>query len=422
MAAYIAFIATLNLCLGYALGVYIGVMPGISSRRDAEDEHDEPIGLPEVDTTAPEPEPEPAPEEPPIEEPVAAEVPPVEEPEVEEPVQEASHEQILEGLAIFKQKLDAVSDKLAEAKEDRAAVDQCAGEMKQANDEYLDHTSDAVETLNSSSHDELSAEEENMRQMLNKQTDEIRRANDEIDELMADDDTEAMRQKLMQSNEQLAEAASEVEESIPEPASETVEPEESNEESNEETKEEANEEANEETAEETDDPLARLDSLLGSIDDAISDDEGPLQVATLSLQFEGDEASEHTEALLKSMEALVTKELKPGQKVNATPEGSLLVTLQGDTIIEANERCERIRQQVKETTFCRDSLTVSASLVCSLTDTKGADDREVVMARLAECLEEAVKLGESRTFHHDGALAAPTPPLQLAVSAQTVEF
>lgn len=448
MAAYIAFIASLNLCIGYALGVYIGVLPGITPRRESDEDHDDPIGLPTaaVADSPPKPEQKEGAAEIPVEEPAAEEAEEVAELEaavaevpgkVDEPSQVDNHASILEGLANFKQKLDAVSEKLAEAEEDRETVDQCADEMKQANDEYLDQTSGAVESLNSTADDELSDADENMRDLLNRQTEEIRRANEEIDELMADDDTEAVRKKLMQSSEQLVESAAVLEEAIPDgplaseevESSSALEPDEEPLVSAESLLDEllgsSSKPKQPPKVEKTpDDSLALLEELMSSIDEAIaaSGSNRPLQVATLSLQLDRDDAAVHVEALLECVQSIVAKELGPGQQVTTTPEGTLLVTLPGDNVAEANERCERLRQQVTETTFCRADTKLCASLVCSLTDTKGADDRHEVMQRLQECLNEAIKLGESRTFHHDGALAVPVPPLPLAISPQTMDF
>ncbi|MCO6047107.1 hypothetical protein NG895_24685 [Aeoliella sp. ICT_H6.2] len=458
MAAYIAFIASLNLCIGYALGVYIGVLPGIPSRRDREEDHEEPLGLPVAEPPRspaepdPQPKPEPAPEKVTVEAPVEGAPAPEmdtaaepDQPAIEVSSSEDSYRFILDGIAGFKQKLETVSGKLAEAKEDREAVDEFADEMKQANNAYLDQTSEAVESLNSADDKDLSATDESVRELLNKQTDDVRRANQEIDEILADIDTEVVRRKLMESNEQLLGSAAELAASIPETADNvnsaqaTKDAEPANElsfgqktEPDEVTKSNKRFIASE-TSEDDDeaapvrsasDSLALMDELIKSIDEAIAEpvDNNPLQVATLSLQLDGDDELEHTQAMLQCVQDIVAKELGPGQRVTMTPDGDLLVTLPGDNVAEANERCERLRQQVKETTFCRADTNLYASLVCSLTDTNDAKDHGAVMSRLKECQDEALKLGESRTFHHDGALPVPVPPLTLAIDPQTVEF
>ncbi len=424
MSSYIAFIATLNLCIGYALGVYVGVMPGITRRRHAEDSDDVPIELSVPASPAAEPAPaatsaattevvasKPANVSP---EPVASESVPTGPVVAERGGAETG--QILEGLAAFKSKLEAVSGKLRETTDHREAIDDCAGELKQANTEYLEQTTAAIDSIGSEDTQALTEDQQQLRQSLADQSAEVRRANEEIDEILAEEDTQVAREKLISSSEQLVDSTTAVAEvvkevafdqakaapssavaaAVPEPAAASPPP----------------------------DNGSAIDGLLAAIEAHLADDTKsvPLQVAALQLSSEGDAAIENMPSLLEAVERLVEQELEAGQSATFGEAGRLLMVLPGDDEAAANDRCERIRQQVAATTFRRGSQSHRPTAYCAVADTTAAKDRQQVIGRLDASLQEASKLGESRTFHHDGKIAAPVKAVDLSLAAMELEI
>ncbi len=407
MAAFIAFIATLNLCVGYALGVYIGHMPGITPRRsEAENDDDEPIEL--AAPAAPAAMPASAPivtpaklaEKSPSKS-VSSTPPPPDPPEHAPPAPESadsSNDYILEGLAAFKSKLAKVSSTLSESTEDRDTIDHCADELKQANSDYLEQSTVAMEMLHNDDDSSTSLEQLQLRQSIADQSAEIQRANDEIDEILLEEDTQVVREKLLASSEQLVDQASSVEQAVEVAASARYE------------------------GESSADIIANIDKLLTAIDDHLSNElpDEPLQVAAIAIQGEGELGGEQTERLFAGIQQIVAAELADDQSMSIDEQGRLMLVLAGDDEPSANERCERIRQTVAAATFVQDGDPLRASAQCAVADTLNASDRGLVLKRLEDSLNEANKLGDSRTFHHDGKMAAPVKTLQLSVESLEV--
>lgn len=387
MAAYIAFIATLNLCLGYALGVYFGVMPGITPRRMDEEDEEETFGLtmepmpaaPHVEPPAPPPNVELADEPAP--------------PRDEAPPAAKDPADILEGLNAFRSKLGTVAAKLSSEGQDRESLDECAGEMKEANNEYLEQTSAVIASLDAEDTVEYTMDEQKLRKLLADQSEEVQRANNEIDEILADDDDESVRRRLLASSEQLSEVADTVEQALPEQA---VSPDEAY------TR-----------------LTGKLDQLLVQIDASLGEDADTLQVAALDLSC-GEDQQHRLSRVTAEVANLLADDLDADQSLAVDSQGRLIMTLAGDDESKATARCERIRQRLVATTFVDGTDKVELEVRCALTDTSQAEDRDRLQSRLDESLAEAAKLGESRTFHHDGKMAAPVTTEPLSIEPATV--
>ena len=417
MAAYIAFIASFNLCLGYALGVYVGVMPGITPRNarksdeeedliglnlnneSADDEQDQSEVEEDEPLLAPPAEPEPllsetddSEEE--YEETLESEM---EEEEAIEPAGEVEEEEqnnfanILQGLEAFKSKLDSVSAKLNSIEDDRSEMDECANELKQANNDYLDKASEAIDEFNEADPDTVTEEEQHLQDTLVKQSAEVKQANEEIDEILAEEDNEKVRQKLLDTTDQLAHSAEEVEQAIPEPKG----AEDSAEELAEDLAEGLSEEPVEESAEETFDlgelntddlvaevmesdsmvpsSLGPLDQLLDQIDRSITED-GPatlLQIGAIDVLDEKGGKGEHIKRMLTGLESIVAGELALGQTMAIDDESRFVLYLPGDDQKTADERCERVRQRIAAATFHHNGQETRGMARCAVVQAAG---------------------------------------------------
>ncbi len=370
MASYIAFIATLNLCLGYALGVWIGVMPGISPRLGDEGEDDEFIDLVRSATPAP-----PSEATQPAQASASAAAPPPADSAAEDPIAEQTEVDstsaettspepidVLEGLAAFKARLESVSARLGETADDRRAIDVCAGELKQANSEFLEHSTVAIDRLGLDSPVDNSIEQQQLRQTLVGQSAEVERANQEIDEILAESDNDVVRQRLIHSSEQLVESTTAVEQVIQELAPSLSQPDEVPKESPGDT---------------VSNPFSAVDieRLQAEIEDhmAVESAGAPLQVAAVSLAAGGESTVAQAERLIRGLQRIVERELNEGQSVGVDEAGRLLLVLTGDDEPTANLRCERIRQQVAATTFRQDGVLVTAAARCAVADTARAE-------------------------------------------------
>lgn len=206
MATYIAFIATLNLCIGYALGVYIGKLPGLTPRERGDADDEEPIVLKSA-SSAPQPSPLP----PSVTRPAFVASPPTGTTQPTDGPPQVEYAQIVEGLAAFKSKLATVSAKLRDTSDDRAEIDKCASELKEANNEYLEQTTAAIDQMS----EDATGQEQQLRDSLASQSDEILRTNEQIDEILTQDDTVQVREQLIASSDQLVESTTVVEQALP---------------------------------------------------------------------------------------------------------------------------------------------------------------------------------------------------------------
>ena len=441
MVLYIAFIASFNLCVGYVLGVYIGVMPGLKRRATEDTPDEEPIELaqavvapkkakpapkpaaklaepePAQAEAAPEPEPpeespaevaqeESAEEEPAVEAAEATEPEPEPEPvpEIEaeaepeaEPVRKAQTSDILAGLASFREKLSAVGDELRKA-DDEEAVEQCAGDLKKANDDYLEQAHEAIDSIDQAD-EAANAEDEQLKATLVEQADQVEKANNRIDEAMQADDPTKIKEQLIASTDELVESTEKAESSLPGAA----------------------EEAEDSPGELG---LVELDKLMVAIDQELEEDgeQGRLQVAAICFDLPdgGESKLENADRLLSGLGQIVEELLGPGQAAAIDEENRLLLLLSGDDESAATEKCELARQKVSAARFVCDEQEVAATVSCAVVDNSGTSDRNVLLQRLGESMEEASRYGSNRTFHHDGKFPAPVVPHTMEVESQTI--
>ena len=417
MAAYIAFIASLNLCVGYALGVYIGVLPGITPRHRHTEDDEEPIGLDIAVNAVPE---EPVADE--VEEVEEVDEDPVEEePEVpNETEDEGQFSNILQGLEAFKLKLDSVSEKLNAIEDDRAEVDEAANELKQANTEYLDKANEALEELNEEDPATASEEHLQLQETLTKQSAEVKQSNDEIDEILNEEDTETVRKKLLDSTEQLSESAEQVEQAVQVAEEAAAEPEEDGQLVTSEELTTAEEEPNAEEPEQ----LVALTKLMDAIDNVLAEEgtDTLLQVGAIDLMDEGGNKGEHIKRLLAGLENVVAAELGEGQTLAVDESYRLILHLPGDDLATADKRCERVRQQIAATTFQRNGEKMRAMAMCAVAEATGASGSQDVLDRLNEALVEAKDRGESCTVHHTGNSVEPVPTLELDIEPANIDI
>ncbi|WP_442482630.1 hypothetical protein [Aeoliella sp. SH292] len=438
MVAFIAFMALLNLSAGYVLGVYFGVCPGITPLSyDAEDDDDEVLGLTLSDALSPVAQ-STIQNKPTLEADTSAPVPP-------NPQNVAT---ILAGLGEFKAKLEQVSVKLASAAEDRGTIDDCAGEMKVANTEYLECTAEAIQSLNVADAAASSAGDPLLRQKLQDHSAEVRRVNIEIEGLATEQDIEKVRQMLLASSDQLTQTAAVIEYTLgddaplgespvsesPRSASQSTEAPSTEAPPTEAKATEAKAtEAKATEAQTSDLPtteavanrvMGGLDSMMALLDQEIGEraEDQPLVVAKLAMKPAAGVAEGSAEDLLRGIASLVASELATGQAMFTDPEGQLALTLAGDDEHTASERCERIRQRVASTTFRQGEEDLMADLLCSLTDTRRAVGSKDVLGRLEAGLAKAASHGPGCTIFHNGDSLTIVAPSELDIEPQVVEL
>ncbi|MGI9457073.1 MAG: hypothetical protein ACR2NU_10975 [Aeoliella sp.] len=423
MMLYIAFIASLNLCVGYALGVYIGVLPGVERRNRDELGEEGPIGLAapaEIVSAEPTAVQPPMPES--VRSPAITIAPaPVEEDPVAPPALASASlhddasvpgasktDDILAGLSSFREQLASVSQGIRESSDDRESVDQSAGKLKKANDSYLEKAHEVIDSIDADEGATVSSDNLTLKESLVEQTDTLEHANAQIADILADDDPAQAREKLLASAEQLSTSAEEFHEALPTTTGTPT--------------------ANDPAAAE---PLllaaglVGIDHLIKTIDRFLADAGTikPLQVASVVFDKESPEggALEQTERLLTGLGQVVEHVLAEDQMAALDNDGHLLLLLTGDDEEAATRRCEQARQQVVATQFISDGKPLQATVSCAITDSGTSDDRSVVLKHLEEALDEAARYGSNRTFHHDGKFPAPVVPQSVETEPLEIE-
>lgn len=440
MLLYVAIVATLNLCAGYVLGAKIRRLPALLDRFDplglsslAEEQDDVPL-IVEKPKSKPAAKPAPPVDPEPAEEPVAPvasihedEQPPQET--TETPDAEAaeaaestdSHpmtEKVMEGLSAFQAQLADLGKELQDTNEEDA-FDDCCERIQQANHEYLDHASDAIEQLADD------ADAAPVCEAVKAGAEEVRQKSDEFDSTLASETKDdEVRDKLRGLSDELIETASSVETKIGEQTAGDEPP-----------------ESDEQTSELELPPLeidaatnlATIDSLLERLDTLLADSEGkpPLLVGAIQADKpqEGEIAAESLPQLMQRLGELVSEaildpdaEQESGQipSLAIHNDNQLLVLLPGDSVDQASRRMELVRQQVEATTFVDGEQERSLTVSCGLAQSSSNCNRDVLQEHLAESLSEAYRYGGNRACHHDGKFPAPVMPEEVSVEPRTV--
>lgn len=373
----IALIATFNLCLGYVLGAKFGLgieLPAVRlpSLRRKKGGDDEPLVQPPVEaaeestpepTAAAAPEPQPAP---------------------------AEDEDLMSGLAAFQAQLAQMGQELQDSQDDAEAFDANAKHIQDANHAYLETAQSKIDQL----------PDESQRESASAGVEEVGRISEEFDALVGEGlDSDEARAKLVEKSGELTEKVGEVRES----------------------QEESSRAAAADAAAEA--GIATLDSLLGQIDDVLNDgSDEKFRAAVLVRRDPSEDEEGASEKLRAKITELIRDAAPSAELVAAYDDDQLLLMMDEGAIDEMTDRIDSVRQQIAETKFVVDGKELTNTITCAIADMPGAESRDEVLDRLREAMEESVRFGANRTFHHDGNFPTPAPPADFEVVGQTVEL
>jgi hypothetical protein len=168
--------------------------------------------------------------------------------------------------------------------------------------------------------------------------------------------------------------------------------------------------------------FADLDAMFDRLEALLASAEGDTVRHVAAIRVDPLAEAEGDEALIASIERavgeLAKSVLEESQLLVPGPPAMLL--LEGDGFDDAAKRIESLRQQVEATTFELDGKEIKATVTCALVDTRKGEGRDQVVDQINQALEESIRLGANRTFHHDGAFATPMPEVIAEVTSRTV--
>lgn len=381
MMLFVAVMATLNLCVGYVLGAYFGVLPGLPTRLALASWGGGNSNQGAASTVSASP-------------PVAPTSTTAAAPaRVVDPAEVT--QEILAGLASFRQKLAKVNDHLHQSEGDRASIDTCAGELRHANDQYMSDADRALERLEAVESD---PQHDELKLTLTQQAEEVKQVNTTLDQLLENPDTELVHRRLLETTGHLDEGASVTEQKAtevlaPPPVTPTL--------------------------------LAAmtvpLQRLLDSATQQLQQVDGsqPLQMGAVridDLPASTDDDTRLAEGLLQMVESV----LMEGQMAALGDDGVVLMLLAGDDEAAAIQRCERLRQLTAASVLECDGNTIRVTATCTIATAPAGTPVEQVVARLHESLAEARRYGPNRCLHHDGKFPAPVVPHTMDVVGMTV--
>ncbi|MEN1678236.1 MAG: hypothetical protein AAGJ46_01480 [Planctomycetota bacterium] len=406
MLLFVALIATLNLCVGYVLGVHVGVLPSLPTRRPAEppepafdlsaDDEDDFAAEPLEETPPPKRSARPAP----------------------------SSDQIMQSMAAFQAQLAHVGSEMQASADDDQAFGKCADRLQKANNEYLEQAHHALEEF------EVTGEPvEGCREVLADSVKKVGDASDEINNLLADGVPDrAGREKLIEKAGSLEKVVDESEqrmENLDEGsgAAAPAQPAESSKEELDDDDEDHDEASSDDApAEQSADASDELQQLHARIDAELASNSADLVIATVRLDTGGLADSADQQKLIAAIRSIAADGMEEGQQVANREDGSLLFVMTGDTVESATTRIDRLRQQVEKTTFEAGDEQVSTTVTCALGEAVEGVSRGELLQQLDEALGESEQHGANRCYHHDGFYPCPLIPEEMNLSKQTVSL
>lgn len=140
----------------------------------------------------------------------------------------------------------------------------------------------------------------------------------------------------------------------------------------------------------------------------------PIQLA------EGVEIEELDTRLLTSLTTLVQELTEATHGTACNTNGQLLIALPGDTPEEASRRLDTLRQQVEKTTFDAGETKLQATVTCAIAEAGDEPSRQALLDNLEEALGESERHGSNRSYHHDGRFPAPALPEEAQIAPRTI--
>lgn len=423
MLLFVFLSAILNLSIGYAIGSGFKLPEGLPKipllrKKKKLDDLDEEDALTrpveESNQEAPPAEPPPAvtiraPQPEAVAEPKAvaeAVEPPVEATPSDntKASKEVSTEDLMAGLQNLQLQLAEVGEELMSHEDDAEEFGECASRLQVANHVYLEKANGTIDQL-----DELGnagdASATEAKKSVSSGYDKAEQASQKIDNLLEGELDEAARKELLAQSAELVESAKEsCNLESPKPAEQSIDP-------------PSDSIASDSKGISVDDLFEKIENAVKQMDDGKS-----LFVAETRLDPPKEPISEASllDGITTDLNALIAESINA--KHTYTTEGRRLVLLEGDSLEEACQRVEEIRQKFESTTFLANSITAQATVTCAVSEINGGTTLSEIEKQLITAAEEAEQIGVNRTFHHDGAFATAISPLELSIEKRVVEI
>lgn len=308
---------------------------------------------------------------------------------------------LLAGLSNLQSQLAEVGEELKSHENDPTEFDECANRLQVANHDYLEKAHDTIEQL-----DELGNAGDDTAKKAKEQVSsgcvKAEQTSKKIDALLEGDLDEAARKELLTQSAEMVELAKE-----------SCDP-------------NAPDALTEESGLTQDAATVELsvDELFVKIEEAAKQmDKGQsLFVAEAKLDPPKEPISESCllDGITENLNHLIQETIS--DKHSYTTNERRLILLAGDSLEEACQRVEQVRQTFELTTFHANSITAQATVTCALSEISSGSSCTEIEKQLLHAVEEAEEIGANRTFHHDGAFATAISPLEMTIEKRVIEI
>ena len=421
MLWYVAIVAAVNLCLGYAWAVWTRRCPRCARRRATE-------MLPSPTASAAPPQTPP---------PVAADAGPTPAAEiaaataVDDQIQSAADastpeglervdwgdmfQRYFSGLDHYRGELSCVNEQLDASPNGAEQVTECANRLRMANDNFIGAAHEAIGQLDSPGVPpwQGEADQAKLKESVRGQLELATASQSELDQLDVAADPTAARARLRKTSGQLHESTDELfvevqaclasartefgatdqEPQLPVP------------------RDPATGLVTREHVEFLIEQLAKED-----LEDA------PVTVALVELDRGGSTVSQGgsgvDQRLLRGVSSIVQQSLAADQTAARFSDQQLLLLVPHEDVNQVMRRAEEVRQRVASTEFMADGRPIKATVTCALAQISAERSGEKLFEFLQEAVAEAKRYGGNRTFTHDGNSPSPIVPPELALAAQ----
>lgn len=361
MFLFVLFIATFNLGVGYVLGAgmnfgalgdrVLSLVPQRAAKKPVDvDIVDEPLTRPATAVTA----------------------------AADKPEEESTPEYVLASLTTFREGLNSASVELNVGEEDQEKLEAAATTLQAAGQASPEESGDAVkplEALNDANDVVASAASK----AVSEGADQVAQIGSQVeDSIVGGLKNDADRPGLVEPLETTVEApveAAVTSEAAPSPVPELS---------------------------------ASLDELFERLETVLTDPASGATQYVAAIRIDPIEGLEEDADALNTISteiAKLTTELlaETHAYVAGVPAMALL---EGDSFNEAKERLGQLRQRIEASTFTISGTEVKATVTCGLADANSGDQREVVLERIHQALDESARGGKNRVYHHDGVFPA----------------
>lgn len=332
----------------------------------------------------------------------------------------ASKAELMEGLAAFRDKLNAASVELKVNRDDEQEFDKSASKLQDANHEYLGQINGAIERLG-----ELGSEGDAganaAKSAVEDTAKQAERVSEEIDSLMDGGLDAESRAAMVEKSVEMCEAAAATSEAVQQADDQAQQP-------ADESTEEVGTEAMEENQKEEEPAAAgveraeSLDALFDKLDAALAEFGDGGQVLLAEVRPDRPEGVEDVDTVEEVVlnELLTTTEGVLGETQAFVSGDRCVMLLKGDAFEAGAQRVEQIRQQMAAISYERGDEQLQVTVTCGIIEADAKESRSDLEERLQQAVSESERLGANRTFHHDGAFPTPIPEMPAEVTKRAV--